>query len=98
MCYVVCMCVLVEVVKNLCCFLMRRRTPRSTRTDTLFPYTTLFRSHLARFDSATQAAQRCSAALIEANTALNQQREASAAALALVEKKRAILQIGRAHV
>src|SRR3546814_20076815 len=22
-----------------------RRTPRSTRTDTLFPYTTLFRSH-----------------------------------------------------
>src|SRR3546814_16189769 len=29
-----------------CCFffLMIRRTPRSTRTDTLFPYTTLFRS------------------------------------------------------
>src|SRR3546814_4400203 len=25
--------------------LMRRRPPRSTRTDTLFPYTTLFRSH-----------------------------------------------------
>src|SRR3546814_9403537 len=25
---------------------MRRRTPRSTRTDTLFPYTTLFRSAL----------------------------------------------------
>src|SRR3546814_5147314 len=24
---------------------MRRRPPRSTRTDTLFPYTTLFRSH-----------------------------------------------------
>src|SRR3546814_2549249 len=24
---------------------MRRRTPRATRTDTLFPYTTLFRSH-----------------------------------------------------
>src|SRR3546814_4009783 len=29
--------------------LMKRRPPRSTRTDTLFPYTTLFRSfHLAR--------------------------------------------------
>src|SRR3546814_14062191 len=30
----------------LCCivFLMIRRPPRSTRTDTLFPYTTLFRS------------------------------------------------------
>src|SRR3546814_1357825 len=27
-------------------FLMRRRPPRSTRTDTLFPYTTLFRSIL----------------------------------------------------
>src|SRR3546814_17004564 len=26
------------------CFLMIRRPPRSTRTDTLFPYTTLFRS------------------------------------------------------
>src|SRR3546814_8830718 len=24
---------------------MKRRPPRSTRTDTLFPYTTLFRSH-----------------------------------------------------
>src|SRR3546814_3448753 len=28
------------------CFLMIRRPPRSTRTDTLFPYTTLFRSGL----------------------------------------------------
>src|SRR3546814_13680305 len=29
-------------------FLMIRRPPRSTRTDTLFPYTTLFRSKLRR--------------------------------------------------
>src|SRR3546814_10358363 len=29
-------------------FLMKRRPPRSTRTDTLFPYTTLFRSHQRR--------------------------------------------------
>src|SRR3546814_7845575 len=28
-------------------FLMIRRPPRSTRTDTLFPYTTLFRSETA---------------------------------------------------
>src|SRR3546814_14495269 len=28
-----------------CFFLMIRRPPRSTRTDTLFPYTTLFRSY-----------------------------------------------------
>src|SRR3546814_4856374 len=27
---------------------MRRRPPRSTRTDTLFPYTTLFRSNAMR--------------------------------------------------
>src|SRR3546814_3585630 len=27
-------------------FLMIRRPPRSTRTDTLFPYTTLFRSYI----------------------------------------------------
>src|SRR3546814_19779218 len=30
------------------CFLMIRRPPRSTRTYTLFPYTTLFRSHRNR--------------------------------------------------
>src|SRR3546814_6390655 len=29
-----------------CCFLLIRRPPRSTRTDTLFPYTTLCRSQL----------------------------------------------------
>src|SRR3546814_7586087 len=30
------------------CFLMMRRPPRSTRTDTLCPYTTLFRSGRSR--------------------------------------------------
>src|SRR3546814_5006579 len=32
-------------------FLMIRRPPRSTRTDTLFPYTTLFRSNDIVFDA-----------------------------------------------
>src|SRR3546814_11944899 len=32
---------------DLCLFLMIRRPPRSTRTDTLFPATTLFRSDIA---------------------------------------------------
>src|SRR3546814_8640255 len=32
---------------SFCFFLMIRRPPRSTRTDTLFPYTTLFRSPAA---------------------------------------------------
>src|SRR3546814_2800314 len=55
---------------SVCCgffvvfFLMIRRPPRSTRTDTLFPYTTLFRSH----DSAlganiSRSAQALDAAL-----------------------------------
>src|SRR3546814_15654492 len=46
-------------------FLMIRRLPRSTRTDTLFPYTTLFRSSLLDLldttddasDSSTSTAQ-----------------------------------------
>src|SRR3546814_14973984 len=32
-------------------FLMIRRPPRSTRTDTLFPYTTLFRSQFVTLDA-----------------------------------------------
>src|SRR3546814_6960591 len=35
---------------------MIRRPPRSTRTDTLFPYTTLFRSLLARREAIEAAA------------------------------------------
>src|SRR3546814_8663645 len=33
------------VLSSVFFFVMIRRPPRSTRTDTLFPYTTLFRSH-----------------------------------------------------
>src|SRR3546814_5601802 len=40
------------VLSRLCFFLMIRRPPRSTRTDTLFPYTTLFRSVHCGMDSA----------------------------------------------
>src|SRR3546814_2061460 len=36
---------------------MRRRPPRSTRTDTLFPYTTLFRSIARRILAPVAAAQ-----------------------------------------
>src|SRR3546814_4038700 len=39
-------------------FLMRRRPPRSTRTDTLFPYTTLFRSPGGRVFSRSGLALR----------------------------------------
>src|SRR3546814_11944578 len=50
MCYVaVYLCVVCVVTRRMYVvycffFLMIRRPPRSTRTDTLFPYTTLFRS------------------------------------------------------
>src|SRR3546814_14182609 len=39
------------IITNVYCFffLMIRRPPRSTRTDTLFPYTTLFRSLIENF-------------------------------------------------
>src|SRR3546814_3677463 len=36
---------------------MIRRPPRSTRTDTLFPYTTLFRSRHARIAARQQGIQ-----------------------------------------
>src|SRR3546814_8844998 len=39
-------------------FLMIRRPPRATRTDTLFPDTTLFRSHRDRPAPARDAARR----------------------------------------
>src|SRR3546814_5493197 len=39
-------------------FLMIRRPPRSTRTDTLFPYTTLFRSRRRRNRSPCRRAWR----------------------------------------
>src|SRR3546814_10916518 len=43
--FVVCICFLTWFFFFF--FLMIRRPPRSTRTDTLFPYTTLFRSNLS---------------------------------------------------
>src|SRR3546814_2231906 len=54
-------------------FLMIRRPPRSTRTDTLFPYTTLFRSvHIGQHiavcdvdDPVTHLTQRGIAAAID---------------------------------
>src|SRR3546814_5479901 len=41
---------------------MIRRTPRSTRTDTLFPYTTLFRSAQRKHDNLSQTARTGAAA------------------------------------
>src|SRR3546814_17280607 len=45
---------------------MIRRPPRSTLTDTLFPYTTLFRSHRGRrtFDACAERRERAGAQLL----------------------------------
>src|SRR3546814_2530672 len=50
MCYVV----VLSTCYLYCFFLMIRRPPRSTRTDTLFPYTTLFRSAVLHFETGPQ--------------------------------------------
>src|SRR3546814_10857660 len=52
---------------------MRRRPPRSTRTATLFPYTTLFRSHALPIDtwpsppSATSPSRRTARMVVPSN-------------------------------
>src|SRR3546814_20491782 len=50
-------------------FLMIRRPPRATRTDTLFPYTTLFRS-AGRVQDALQSAGAASTALTDEASAM----------------------------
>src|SRR3546814_12820124 len=62
-----CLCVGSLVFDLFIFFLMIRRPPRSTRTDTLFPYTTLFRS--ARFSADSGGSKRiASAASTEVET------------------------------
>src|SRR3546814_10411468 len=56
-------------------FLMIRRPPRSTRTDTLFPYTTLFRSAGSGSVKAASGARR-------STTAARRGRDAGASILA----------------
>src|SRR3546814_13251670 len=49
--------VMIHTYTEVCVFfLMIRRPPRSTRTDTLFPYTTLFRSLRPLVDTHRQIA------------------------------------------
>src|SRR3546814_17661496 len=70
-------------------FLMIRRPPRSTRTDTLFPYTTLFRS-------ANQKRYRNLASDGSGSIQAQQQAEAQLAIrLASRDKNRAGLQAAR---
>src|SRR3546814_21036738 len=50
-----------SVMNYVVLFLMIRRPPRSTRTDTLFPYTTLFRSTLRGDEGAHQGGRQLGA-------------------------------------
>src|SRR3546814_9894044 len=59
------------------CFLMIRRPTRSTRTDTLFPYTTLFRSASAP-NSVSAAMRVISSALSASRPSRTPPRQASA--------------------
>src|SRR3546814_17359236 len=91
-------------------FLMIRRPPRSTRTDTLFPYTTLFRSLLEIADAAdfligtTGAADRLGQAVEldgearseEHTSELQSLMRISSAVFCLTKKKIARL-VGRIH-
>src|SRR3546814_13992080 len=52
-------------------FLMIRRPPRSTRTDTLFPYTTLFRSLVCAGSLMTAEVKRCGAQLLPVDSEHN---------------------------
>src|SRR3546814_1726863 len=68
-------------------FLMIRRPPRSTRTDTLFPYTTLFRSSRASHgDPGSQPG------VPDRHLRFDERSGQAAAAAGLAEE------IGRAHV
>src|SRR3546814_12434506 len=60
-----CSCLIVVILYTVVFFfLMIRRPPRSTRTDTLFPYTTLFRSgiwkdeHIPAWKQVTEAIKK----------------------------------------
>src|SRR3546814_3785 len=56
---------------NICfLFLMQRRPPRSTRTDTLFPYPTLFRCAWGKFHQKRHVVHRMHKMLVEGKTAV----------------------------
>src|SRR3546814_8969001 len=80
---------------------MIRRPPRSTRTDTLFPYTTLFRSdedqagvvqHLTAFEAGRQAAQAGVASLLLTHLAPGSDADARVADAARSEEHTSELQ------
>src|SRR3546814_3358317 len=58
---------------------MIRRPPRSTRTDTLFPYTTLFRSHQVRIRNQADAGRRGAVAVVAGDRKRQRRNDAAVA-------------------
>src|SRR3546814_4675241 len=85
---------------------MIRRPPRSTRTDTLFPYTTLFRSgwHIASFARVRQnppprkTPTRTSPARSEEHTSELQSLMRNSYAVFCLKKKTYVLQQNKVHL
>src|SRR3546814_8924818 len=77
-------------------FLMIRRPPRSTRTDTLFPYTTLFRSHRGARE-APQVAVRDPVRERLDEAAFEQFLARRRVAADPVHHRRLVLRLSRAH-
>src|SRR3546814_17453292 len=86
-------CTLFYCFLSLFFFLMIRRPPRSTRTDTLFPYTTLFRSvgsdggAAALHGPAAAASRRCCDRSEERTSELQSLMRISYAVFCLKKKK-----------
>src|SRR3546814_20018423 len=76
-------------------FLMIRRPPRSTRTDTLFPYTTLFRSDAHRGSLAFAGVKPSSP---RGSSCRRFQHRPGARAIRGVPYLGSVPEIGRAHV
>src|SRR3546814_1646377 len=85
---------------------MIRRPPRSTRTDTLFPYTTLFRSGSGELDLVVESARQQDLVLeclqeLAFGDGGHVQAVGDAVVLDVVEQSRledGVVEIGRAHV
>src|SRR3546814_3542955 len=69
-------------------FLMIRRPPRSTRTDTLFPYTTLFRSTLAGTKKRGRPSQPAAMSAPSAETAATPEAPSPVAMISPEEHER----------
>src|SRR3546814_1326949 len=79
-------------------FLMIRRPPRSTRTDTLFPYTTLFRSSGGTSDSVAVATPPTHGTALASGTTITYQPSAGyTGADSFTYTASNTAEIGRAH-